>query len=92
VSYIVYNYPPNRHRTEDFRDNRREFRSLDEARREVKKRLGELDLLCHWTGYEPRGSGLIEVEAYHESDRPGCGGVQISMPIKFIQVETRPAL
>ena len=92
MSYIVYNYPPNRHRTEDFRDNRREFRSLDEARREVKKRLGELDLRCHWTGYEPRGSGLIEVEAYHESDRPGCGGVQISMPIKFIQVETRPAL
>jgi hypothetical protein len=27
---------------------------------------------------------LIEVEAYHESSRHGCGGVQISIPSKMI--------
>jgi hypothetical protein len=89
--YIVYNYPPNGHQAEDFRENRREFRSLDEARRDVKRRLGKLDLLCQWSGYEAHGSGLIEVEAYHESDQPGCGGVQISMPVKVIQISTRLA-
>jgi hypothetical protein len=27
---------------------------------------------------------LIEVEAYHEGSRHGCGGVQISIPNKMI--------
>jgi hypothetical protein len=84
MTYIVYNYPPNCRRVGDFRENRREFRTLDEARTDVKTRLGNRDQRCQWSGYEAYGSGLIEVEAYHECSRPGCGGVQISMPAKLI--------
>ena len=46
--------------------------------------MGKLDLLCHWSGFEAHGSGLIEVEAYHESDQPGCGGVQISIAVELM--------
>lgn len=84
MTYIVYSYPPNRSFAEGFRENRREFCTLVEARRDVKKRLGNLDQRCHWSGYEAHGSGLIEVEAYHESSHLGCGGVQISTPSKLI--------
>lgn len=84
MTFIVYTYPPNRPRTAYFQENRLEFFSLDEARRDVKKRLGNLDQRCHWTGYEAHGSELIEVEAYHESDQAGCGGVQISMLKKLL--------
>lgn len=82
--YIVYNYPPDRGCAGDFRENRREFSTLGEARRDVRKRLGNLDQCCHWSGYEVHGSGLIEVEAYHESSQLGCGGVQISIQNKMI--------
>lgn len=33
-----------------------------------------------WGGHEDDDTGLIEVEAYHESREPGCGGVHISTP------------
>lgn len=78
MSYIVFNYPPTGPRARDFRENRRQFRTLDEARRDVKERLGNLDRRCHWSGHEGPGSELIEVEAYHESSQAGHGGVRIS--------------
>jgi hypothetical protein len=79
MTYIVYNYPPDRGNAGDFRQDRREYPTLGEARKDVRERLGNLDECCHWTGYEALGSGLIVVEAYHESSRMGCGGVQISI-------------
>jgi hypothetical protein len=77
--FIVYNYPPNLPNNGHFIEDRLEFSSILEARSEATKRLGDLDQRCHWNGYEARNSALMEVEAYHESDQIGCGGVQISM-------------
>lgn len=78
--FIVYNYEPEGGRSADFRENIIEVETLEDAREEVRRRLGDLDAWRFWGGHEDEGSGLIEEEAYHESRTPGCGGVHISRP------------
>jgi hypothetical protein len=77
ATFIVYNYEPEGGRAADFDEDRAEHQTLDEARADVRARLGDTDDWRRWGGHEdsPR---LVEVEAYHESREPGCGGVHIS--------------
>ena len=78
ATFTVYNYEPDGGRAGDFRENRIECETLDEARQEARKRFGDLDQWRLWGGHEDDDTGLIEVEAYHESREAGCGGVHIS--------------
>lgn len=78
--FIVYNYEADGGRRSDFEEDRREFETLDEARDEVRRRLGDLETWRLWGGHDDEETGLVEVEAYHESREAGCGGVHISKP------------
>ena len=79
MSYVVYSYPPADGAGNTFCEDRRSFRTLNEARDEAKRRLGGLHRLYAWKGDEAPDTGLVALEAYHERDQDGCGGVQISM-------------
>jgi hypothetical protein len=79
VFYVLYSYPPASGATTSFREDRRSYRTLNEARDEAKRRLGRLHRRYAWKGYEAPETGLVPLEAYHEADKPGCGGVQISI-------------
>lgn len=76
--FIVYNYEADGERASDFDAARMECDTLDEARAEVARRLGDIAPWRVWGGHEDDDSGWIEVEAYHESRVEGCGGVHIS--------------
>lgn len=80
MPFIVYNYEPDGGRAADFNEDRIERTTLDEARDEVRRRLGDIEPWRLWGGHEDDETGLIEVEAYHESREAGCGGVHISRP------------
>jgi hypothetical protein len=54
--------------------NPAEFHSLEEAREEVGRRLGDLRDWRKWSGLPDDN----DVEAYHASREDGCGGVAIS--------------
>lgn len=84
MAFVVYNYPPNGPRVRSFVEDRLEFSTLGEARRDVKRRLGKLDRRYYWSGYEASHAELTEIEAYHESNREGSGGVQISLRKKLL--------
>jgi hypothetical protein len=47
--------------------------SLEHCREAVKKELGDLDEWRLWNGLSEDG----DVEAYHESEAEGCGGIAI---------------
>ena len=80
MNYIVYAYEPDGGNAGDFDEDRTEHETLDEARADVRKRLGDLGEWRLWGGHEDDDTGLIEVEAYHASRDAGCGGIHISRP------------
>lgn len=82
MKFIVYNYEPDGGRAADFNEDRVEHTSLDDARSDAQKRLGDLDAWRLWGGHEDDDTGLVEVEAYHASREAGCGGVHISRTIE----------
>jgi len=89
VSYVVYSYPPADGAENTFREDRRSFRTLNEARDEAKRRLGRLHRRYAWKGYQAPDTGLVALEAYHERDQDGCGGVQISLTARDRQAPRR---
>jgi hypothetical protein len=91
VFYVLYSYPPASGATTSFHEDRRSYRTLDEARSEAKRRLGRLHRRYSWKGYEAPETGLVALEAYHEADKSGCGGVQISIPASVSRELSRSA-
>jgi len=91
VTYVVYSYPPADGAGTTFREDRRTFRTLNAARDEAKRRLGRLHRRYIWTGYEAPNTGLVALEAYHERDQDGCGGVQISITAQDCQTPSQKA-
>lgn len=74
--FIVYNYQFDH--SSDFDPKYTEVETLEEAREEAKRRLGDLDEWRRWMGHEDDDSEWAAVEAYHESREDLCGGVHIS--------------
>ena len=79
TKYVVYNYPADG----DARCERCEvqFDTFAEAKDDALCRVGAATTIEPWRvwdGHEADDSGLIAVEAYHDSQEPLCGGVQIS--------------
>ena len=91
MPYVVYSYPPADRADTTFSEDRRSFRTLNEARDEAKRRLGRLHRRYAWKGYEAPDTGLVALEAYHERDRDGCGGVQISLTARDRRTPSRKA-
>ena len=77
--FIVRNYPPEGGSFCKLEDaDERFFTTLEDARADALRRLGDLDDWRKWDGYTEDGSDEIAVEAYHESIVEGCGGVEIN--------------
>jgi hypothetical protein len=53
------------------------FRTIEEARREVRRRIGPTKLWQKWLGWED-DPALVAVEAYRMHKYSGSGGVHIS--------------
>lgn len=78
MKYVVYNYPAEGEtceRCETWFDN------VTEALEDAASRVNApetVELWRQWDGFEPDDSGLVSVGAFHDSQKVGCGGVQVS--------------
>jgi hypothetical protein len=70
--YVVNDYAPG---GEHVLRNQKVYNTLEDARDEARRRLGDLDDWRKW--FAPDDDETV-VEAYHASREIGCGGVQIS--------------
>ena len=73
--YIVRNYPAE---GQSYDPKTATFSTIDDARVAVTNRLGDHDPWRKWHGGPEMLYDETAVEAYHESRKAGCGGVEIT--------------